>query len=79
MRLVVRTFTETHELGHGWAVQTGTLYRRCVAWGLATGFVVAYLGFSPVVVTLGGLAGARGVAEILSQGFTKYGFGSGFA
>ena len=27
--------------------------------GLATGYLVAYLGFSPVVVTLGGLAGAR--------------------
>jgi ribose/xylose/arabinose/galactoside ABC-type transport system permease subunit len=50
-----------------------------LGWGLATGYLVAYLGFSPVVVTLGGLAGARGVAEILSKGFTKYGFGTGFA
>jgi ribose transport system permease protein len=50
-----------------------------LGWGLATGYLVAYLGFSPVVVTLGGLAGARGVAEILSRGFTKYGFGPGFA
>ena len=49
------------------------------AWGLATGYLVAYLGFSPVVVTLGGLAGARGLAEIISKGFTKYGFGKGFA
>jgi ribose transport system permease protein len=47
--------------------------------GLAAGYRVAYLGFSPVVVTRGGLAGARGVAEILSKGFTKYGFGKGFA
>jgi ribose transport system permease protein len=50
-----------------------------LGWGLATGYLVAYLGFSPVVVTLGGLAGARGVAEILSKGITKYGFGPGFA
>jgi ribose transport system permease protein len=50
-----------------------------LGWGLTTGYLVAYLGFSPVVVTLGGLAGARGVAEILSKGFTKYGFGDGFA
>jgi ribose transport system permease protein len=50
-----------------------------LGWGLATGYLVAYLGFSPVVVTLGGLAGARGVAEILSKGFTKYGFGDVFA
>jgi ribose transport system permease protein len=50
-----------------------------LGWGLVTGYLVAYLGFSPVVVTLGGLAGARGVAEILSKGFTKYAFGDGFA
>ncbi|MBA3414260.1 MAG: ABC transporter permease [Chloroflexia bacterium] len=48
-------------------------------WGLATGYLVAYQGFSPVVVTLGGLAGARGLAEIISKGITKYGFGEGFA
>jgi ribose transport system permease protein len=50
-----------------------------LGWGLATGYVVAYLGFSPIVVTLGGLAGARGVAEIISKGLTKYGFGPEFA
>jgi ribose transport system permease protein len=65
----------------GWSAAPASLIALLVglAWGLATGYVVAYLGFSPVVVTLGGLAGARGVAEILSQGFTKYGFGPGFA
>ena len=65
----------------GWNVVAAFLVALAtgLGWGLATGYLVAYLGFSPVVVTLGGLAGARGVAEILSKGFTKYGFGSLFA
>ena len=65
----------------GWSAGLAAVVALLVGlgWGLATGYLVAYLGFSPVVVTLGGLAGARGVAEILSKGFTKYGFGSGFA
>lgn len=65
----------------GWNPLAASLVALLVGlvWGLATGYLVAYLGFSAVVVTLGGLAGARGVAEILSQGFTKYGFGKGFA
>ena len=65
-----------------WAASAGLPGVPCwsgLGWGLATGYLVAYLGFSPVVVTLGGLAGARGVAEILSKGITKYGFGPGFA
>ena len=65
----------------GWSAAPAAVVALVVGlgWGLATGYLIAYLGFSPVVVTLGGLAGARGVAEILSKGFTKYGFGSGFA
>ena len=65
----------------GWGALPAAIVALLVGlgWGLATGYLVAYLGFSPVVVTLGGLAGARGVAEILSKGFTKYGFGPGFA
>jgi ribose transport system permease protein len=65
----------------GWSALPASIAALLVglAWGLATGYLVAFLGFSPVVVTLGGLAGARGVAEILSKGFTKYGFGEGFA
>jgi ribose/xylose/arabinose/galactoside ABC-type transport system permease subunit len=34
---------------------------------------------SPIIVTLGGLAAARGVAEVVSQGETVFGFGEGFA
>jgi ribose transport system permease protein len=40
---------------------------------------VAYLGLSPIVVTLGGLAGARGLAELISFAKTDYGFGPTFA
>jgi ribose transport system permease protein len=55
------------------ALATGT------AWGLASGLLITYLGFSPIIVTLGGLAGARGLAELISQGITQYSFGPGFA
>lgn len=65
----------------GWSTLAATFAALLVgvAWGIATGYLIAYLGFSPVVVTLGGLAGARGLAEIISKGLTKYGFGAGFA
>jgi ribose/xylose/arabinose/galactoside ABC-type transport system permease subunit len=48
-------------------------------WGVVTGWAVAYVGMSPIIVTLGGLAGARGVAQLLSEGQTQYGFGDTFA
>lgn len=47
-------------------------------WGLLAGFLVAYLGLSPIVVTLGGLAGVRGLAEMISNARTNYGFGPSF-
>jgi ribose/xylose/arabinose/galactoside ABC-type transport system permease subunit len=47
-------------------------------WNLIAGGAVAYLGFSPIVVSLAGLAGARGVAEFISAGTTTYGFGRDF-
>jgi ribose transport system permease protein len=48
------------------------------AWGALNGTLIAYVGFSPIVVTLGGLAGARGLAEFWSKANTAYGFGPGF-
>ena len=48
-------------------------------WGVVTGYSVAYIGMSPIIVTLGGLAGARGVAQLVSEGQTEYGFGDTFA
>lgn len=50
-----------------------------VGWGLAQGYVIAYLGFSPIVVTLGSLAGARGLGEYISKGQNQYDFGASFA
>ena len=49
-----------------------------IAWGLLNGTLVNVLGFSPIVVGLGGLAAARGLAEALSQGQTVYGFSETF-
>jgi ribose transport system permease protein len=50
-----------------------------VAWGALNGTLIAYFKFSPIVVTLGGLAGARGVAEFWSKANTKFAFGPGFS
>lgn len=50
-----------------------------LAWGVLNGVLIAYLNFSPIIVTLGGLAGARGLAELINQGITQYSFGPGFA
>jgi len=50
-----------------------------VAWGVLNGYLIAYLDFSPIIVTLGGLAGARGVSELITHGFTVFGFGDTFA
>ncbi|HEY5057485.1 MAG TPA: ABC transporter permease [Gaiellaceae bacterium] len=49
------------------------------AWGLMNGLLTAYLGFSPVVVTLGGYAGARGVSDAITNDNTRMGFGSKFS
>lgn len=48
-------------------------------WGAFNGYLIAILGFSPIIITLGGLAGARGLAEFITQGFTTYGYGPEFA
>src|SRR5438105_3506672 len=48
-------------------------------WGVMNGYLISYLGFSPIIVTLGGLAGARGLAEVITQGYTVFGFGRQFA
>ena len=49
------------------------------AWGLMNGILISYLEFSPIIVTLGGFAGARGLAETISHDVTQFGFGSKFA
>src|SRR6185437_15903239 len=47
-------------------------------WGLMNGLLITYLDFSPIIVTLGGFAGARGVAETITHDVTQFGFGSRF-
>jgi ribose/xylose/arabinose/galactoside ABC-type transport system permease subunit/ABC-type branched-subunit amino acid transport system ATPase component len=47
-------------------------------WGLMNGVLITYLGFSPIIVTLGGFAGARGLAETITHDVTRFGFGSTF-
>jgi ribose/xylose/arabinose/galactoside ABC-type transport system permease subunit/ABC-type branched-subunit amino acid transport system ATPase component len=49
-----------------------------LAWGLMNGVLISYLEFSPIVVTLGGYAGARGLAEAITHDQTQFGFGSTF-
>lgn len=47
-------------------------------WGVLQGYLIAYLRFSPVVVTLGGLSAARGIGEFITHGQGQFGFGSSF-
>lgn len=49
------------------------------SWGVFNGYLIAIQGFSPIIITLGGLAGARGLAEFVTQGYTTYGYGREFA
>ena len=46
--------------------------------GFVSATLISIFGMSPIIVTLGGLAFARGVAEVVSHGETVFGFGSGF-
>jgi ribose transport system permease protein len=64
----------------GWPWQAGVLLALlfAVIWGILQGFMSARLGFTPIVVTLGGYAGLRGIAQLLSAGNTKFGFGDAF-
>ena len=48
------------------------------AWGTMNGILISYLGFSPVIVTLGGYAGAAGLAQTITSDTTRSGFGSAF-
>src|SRR5580765_6098550 len=43
------------------------------------GLLISYLNFSPIIVTLGGFAGARGVSDTITHDVTQFGFGDKFA
>jgi ribose/xylose/arabinose/galactoside ABC-type transport system permease subunit/ABC-type branched-subunit amino acid transport system ATPase component len=64
----------------GWPVWLAALGALAVgaAWGTMNGFLISYLGFSPVIVTLGGFAGAAGLAQTITSDSTRSGFGSAF-
>ncbi len=47
-------------------------------WGAMNGALISYLGFSPVIVTLGGFAGASGLAQTITSDVTRSGFGNTF-
>jgi ribose/xylose/arabinose/galactoside ABC-type transport system permease subunit/ABC-type branched-subunit amino acid transport system ATPase component len=47
-------------------------------WGTMNGTLVSYLGFSPVIVTLGGFAGAAGLAQTITSDVTRSAFGNAF-
>jgi ribose transport system permease protein len=77
--LAVAVFGQVVKVDHA-SVIVGVIVSLGVgtAWGLMNGFLISYLDFSPIVVTLGGYAGARGLAEALTHDVTQFGFGNSF-
>jgi ribose transport system permease protein len=71
---------------NAWGLTAGILVGVAigVGFGAVNGFLIGLLGFSPIVVTLGGLAAARGLAQYIAQGdvfgfpeaFSEFGSGS---
>jgi ribose transport system permease protein len=64
----------------GWPILLSFIGALAVgaAWGTMNGVLISYLGFSPVIVTLGGYAGAAGLAQIITSDSTRSGFGPVF-
>jgi ribose transport system permease protein len=77
--LAVAVFGEMTKVDH-FSVATGIVVALAAGagWGLMNGFLISYMEFSPIVVTLGGYAGARGTAEAITHDVTQYGFGNAF-
>jgi ribose transport system permease protein len=46
-----------------------------LVWGAIAGYLISYLGLSSIVVTLGGLAGLRGLELVLSDAFVVHRYG----
>lgn len=78
--LAVAVFGEMTKVDH-YSIATGIVVALAAGagWGLMNGFLISYMEFSPIVVTLGGYAGARGAAEAITRDVTQFGFGSKFA
>jgi ribose/xylose/arabinose/galactoside ABC-type transport system permease subunit len=72
-------FGEMYSSGASVAAAVAVATAAGVLLGGGMGVLIAYLGFSPIIVTLGGFAGFRGLAELISKGETEQGFGDSFA
>lgn len=70
-------FDQIFHLPLGWSILLALAVGG--TWGLCNGILIAYLRCSPVIVTLGGYAGAAGVAQFITSDNTRYGFGNAFA
>lgn len=78
MVLAAAVFGQAFDAGMGVGPALIVGLGAAALWGALNGLFVARLGFSPIVVTLGGLAAARGLAEVITQGRTVSGFGDAF-
>ncbi|TIN95531.1 MAG: ABC transporter permease [Mesorhizobium sp.] len=67
------------QAGTGLPVAIAAAFAAAITWGLFNAVSITVWAFSPIVVTLGGLVGARGLAQFLTQGMTNFGFGPQFA
>jgi ribose transport system permease protein len=63
------------QAGQHWALAIGAGLLAGMAVGMVNGLLIAYVGLSPFVVTLGMLSFARSVAIVLSQNKMIYNFG----
>jgi ribose transport system permease protein len=78
--LAVAIFGQMEKINHLPLWESIAVALACGAgWGLMNGILICYLDFSPIIVTLGGYAGARGVAETITHDTTQFGFGDNFA
>jgi ribose transport system permease protein len=73
--LAAVAFAEVYNLGAPVLVAGLCALGVGALWGALAGWGIAYLGLSPIVVTLGGLAALRGLAQWLSDAVVTYGFG----
>ena len=63
------------EAGWPWWLAAPAGLASGLLWGLLCGFLVSYLGFSAIVVTLGGLAGLKGLELVFSDAFVVHDYG----
>jgi ribose/xylose/arabinose/galactoside ABC-type transport system permease subunit len=71
-------FGQAYKHSHSPAVATLCCLATGVLVGALNAELIARRGLSPVIVTLGGLAGFKGLGELLSGGQSQFGFGTTF-